>query len=134
MFKCETCGAVYNLSPKPETAQFCDMPVDGGGTCRGKLEPVATVSGRVVREGLPARARGYQAGVDPAGGPDTTVKVLTSSAAAAKALAAILARVEMRAGGTYPGGAVEARLMFRSADDRAEFANAVAMCGGKVTA
>lgn len=113
-YVCQRCGAKYEEAEVRRDGR-CTVQGDGGAVCNG----------RIARWSLPEEAR-------------RTAEPMGFSAAAiaqAKEMAArLLSRSEFIRGGVFPDGSSTAVLHFKTADDRAEFANCVVTLGGRIGA
>lgn len=129
---CEKCGAGYDdqkMGSVVRAPVYCTLPGDGGGICRGALRAAADEPGEAL-DSTPV----FEIPTVVSGSMSVQFIPHAGSVAIPAALRALLGAAVMRRGPTYPGGEAEAVLEFRTADERAEFASWIALCGGRLSA
>ena len=127
-FKCRICGARY-MEAEMRRSGRCDMRLDGGAICGGKLEPEAEVSVDAARE---PDSTAVELVTKEATGEGTAV-VRHSREALPEPFRALLSRMTMRRGTVYPQGEATAELEFKSINDRATFAALIDLAGGRLS-
>lgn len=133
MKECARCGATYADVIDPIPTQ-CFMSTDGGGTCRGELREIITISGTVHQPGPRPPTRDEIDKVTRAieNLPSDVKRQLDFVGKTIK-LRALMSRTEMRHGRVIPDGIAFAMISFASVEDRTAFADLLTVAGGKVS-